>query len=76
MEALTIINKNGCFNCSEHGSVLLVRGKKSVVRVVSVSSHDFLVLKHALMTHTLATSTEAGSIGLNLDNLTCAREKL
>ena len=60
MEALAIMNKNGCFSCSEHGYFFLLRGKKSVVSVVSVPSGAFLVLKHVLkMTHTLVTSTEA-----------------
>ena len=41
------------------------------------TSHDFLVLKHVLKkTHTLATPTEARSIGLNMTDLTCEREKL
>ena len=34
MEALAIMNKNGCFSCSEHGYFFLLRGKKSVVSVV------------------------------------------
>ena len=41
------------------------------------TSHDFLALKHVLKkTHTLATPTEARSIGLNMTDLTCEREKL
>ena len=52
-------------------------GKKSVVRVVFVPSRDFPVLKHVLKTsHTLAMSTEARSIGFNMVDLTCAREKM
>ena len=55
----------------------LLRLKKSVFKVVSVPSRGFLVLKHILkMTHTLAASTEAISIGLNMVNLICVGEKL
>ena len=73
IEALAIMNKNSCFSCSEHEYSFLLRGKKSVVSVVSVPSRDFLVLKHVLkMTHTLATSTEARSTELNMADLTCA----
>ena len=47
-------NKDSCFSCSEHGYFFLLWGKKAFVSVVSVSSRDFLVLKHILkMTHTL-----------------------
>ena len=77
MEALAIVNKNGCFSFWENGYFFLLRGKKSIVSVVSVPSHDFIVLKHVLkMTYTLATSTEARSIGLNMADLTCARKEL
>ena len=54
-----------------------MRLKKSVVKVVSVPSRGFLVLKHVLkMTHALAASTEARSNGLNMVNLICVGEKL
>ena len=77
VEVLAIMDKNGCFNCSEHGYFFLLRLKKSVVKVVSVPSRGFLVLKHVLkITHTLAASTEARSIGLNMVNLICVGEKL
>ena len=70
-------NKNGCFICLEHGCFFLLRGKKSVVSVVFVPSRDFPVLMHVLKTsHTLAMSAEARSIGLNMADLTCAREKM
>ena len=57
--------------------MFLLRLKKSVAKVVSVPSRGFLVLKHVLkITLTLAASTEARSIGLNMVNLICVGEKL